>query len=348
MALLAAACAKDETIDTDEPAPDPAVFEAAGPNAVSHLSFTLDSSGRSLPVTIWYPAESQGPGSVYEYLIEDGQEEAYRSLLDAAPAGCPVEQTVAGDLPPLAGEWPLVLFSHCHECVRFSMATVAERMASHGFLVAAPDHTGNTLWNKLDGDGEPLGEAFLQTRAADIAALLAELQVDSHVADVTPGPLGMMGHSFGAVTTGLVMGQQPEFEAGLAMAAPMENPLIPGAEIDDIDEPILFLLAEEDNSITELGNVLIRTNHEEAKDSWIVEVPDAGHWSFSDIAGLHADFMPGCGSDTRQTNPAETFDYLDPAAGRDVAAETATAFFSATLLDDPSGLAWLDQRASRE
>jgi hypothetical protein len=36
------------------------------------------------------------------------------------------------------------------------MAAVAERLASHGFVVAAPDHVGNTLWEAVAGEGLPL------------------------------------------------------------------------------------------------------------------------------------------------------------------------------------------------
>ncbi len=342
--LALIACKSGDPPDTD-PKPDSTDFAARGEYGVAHQTFTLDNAGRSLPVTLWYPAESDGGGEVYDFL--DGEQQTtYRDLFEAAPAGCASEETAAAkDGTPVGGEWPLILFSHCHECLRFSSFSVVEHLVSHGFVVAAPDHTDNTLWNKLEGNGAGLDSDFLQTRTSDIAAVLAELQADSHIADVSFGPLAIMGHSFGAVTAGLVLAEQPEFEAGLALAAPMENPLIPGADIDDIDDPVLFLIAQEDNSITELGNEIMRSNHEEAARSWLIEVPDAGHWSFSDIAGLHEDFMPGCGTAQRQTVPGEDFTYLPVEDGIAIASETAAAFFSATLLGDPSGEAWLDQNS---
>src|SRR5437868_730162 len=62
-----------------------------------------------------------------------------------------------------ASRWPLLLFSHCTECFRFSMHSLAERLASRGFVVAAPDHLDNTRYDAT----APLTNAFLAVRADD-------------------------------------------------------------------------------------------------------------------------------------------------------------------------------------
>ena len=41
---------------------------------------------------------------------------------------------------PRTASFPLVVFSHHYEGVRFALFSVAERLASLGFVVAAPDH----------------------------------------------------------------------------------------------------------------------------------------------------------------------------------------------------------------
>jgi pimeloyl-ACP methyl ester carboxylesterase len=98
--------------------------------------------------------------------------------------------------------------------------------------------------------------------------------------------------------------------------------------------PLLFLLAREDNSILEIGNSLIRREHAQlAGPSWLVEVDDAGHWSFSDHAGLDPMFMAGCGRGVRQTDGSE-LEYLDNALARDLAAGVAASFFGRYLLGD--------------
>ena len=118
----------------------------------------------------------------------------------------------------------------------------------------------------------------------------------------------------------------------MGIAAPMENPLLPGVDIGSLDLPLMLVVAEEDNSITEAGNVLIRSNYTSAPGpAWKAEVADAGHWSFSDLCGLVETFDPGCGTDERQTAPGEVFSYLEPAQGRHIVSSLAAAFFLQTL-----------------
>jgi hypothetical protein len=121
----------------------------------------------------------------------------------------------------------------------------------------------------------------------------------------------------------------------------MENPLIPGVTLAEITQPVMFLVAVEDNSITEFGNRFIRDNYDDAPGAaWKLEVADAGHWSVSDLVGLVDLFAPGCGEGTRQTDDTP-FSYLDPATGRSITASYVTAFFRATLQDDAGARAYL-------
>ncbi len=121
----------------------------------------------------------------------------------------------------------------------------------------------------------------------------------------------------------------------------MDNPLIPGVTVETLTVPLMFIVAVEDNSITEFGNTLIRKNFDDATAPvWKLEVADAGHWSFSDVDGAADIFMPGCGTASRQTDGTD-FTYVDPATGRGIAAAYVTAFFRATLTDDAGARAYL-------
>ena len=145
--------------------------------------------------------------------------------------------------------------------------------------------------------------------------------------------IGALGHSFGSVSAGLLAQEDARIGAVMGIAAPLENPLLSGVDISSLAVPLLFLVAGEDNSITEAGNTLLRSNYAEAPGpAWKVEVADAGHWSFSDVCGLTESFMPGCGEDARQTDPDETVTYPDPDATRALGAALAVAFFQEALL----------------
>ncbi len=347
-------------------------YEAAGAYPVGNTTIVVVDSARSrtLTVELWYPAAESARAAaaagapVESFVVGSDERDQYRELLSSAPSGCPSTATRSARDAEVAaaGSWPLLVFSHCHNCVRFSSFSVAERLASHGFVVAAPGHIGNTLFDDLAGEGVELGAEFLSVRGADISFVL-DVLLDP-AATVVPEALrgaldservGVFGHSYGAVTTGLVLQDDARPRAGLAIASPMDNPLIGGVAIAEIDDPVGFIVAIEDNSITEIGNMFIRRNFEDvAAPAWKAEVSDAGHWSFSDICGLHEQFAAGCGQGERQTDLTE-FTYLPVTTGIAVAQAYATAFFSAHLLDDgkavrylaearPSELVFIEQR----
>ncbi|MCX5745342.1 MAG: hypothetical protein NT062_22930, partial [Proteobacteria bacterium] len=250
---------------------------------------------------------------------------------------------VALDAAPTDGSFPLVLISHCHACTRLSNATTAIRLASHGFVVASVEHLGDTLWAHLAGVDAPIDGPELELRAADMRFVL-----DQIAAGGTPfgaradlAHVGILGHSMGAVTAGRVAQLDDRIVAAAALAAPMENPLVPGVMLAALRVPLMFLVALEDNSITELGNLFISNNFRDAPvPAWKIEVPDAGHWSVSDLDGLVDLFAPGCGDGVRQTDNLP-FTYLDPAAGRAIATAYATAFFETTLMERPGARAYL-------
>ena len=335
--------------------PPRADYFSEGPFPVGNVRFALRDEGRerSLPVEVWYPAdesareafESGQPIASFE--TEAPRSERWAGLLADAP-DCVRRQTRSAAAPPAepSGElWPLVVFSHCHSCTRFDVATVAEHLAGFGVAVVAPDHEGNTLWDELEGTSAEVGEAFLEVRVADVRFVLDRaLAGDDGLPAMVRGRfdadrVGVMGHSFGAATAGIAAGRDPRFRAGFAMAAPL-TALGGGVRIADLTTPFFFLIAEEDNSIGELGNNLMRSEHRRigAEESVRVDLADAGHWNFSEYPGVIDAFAPGCGMGERQTTLGEPFTYLDPGLARDIVGDLAVAWFAAHLLDDPGAL----------
>jgi dienelactone hydrolase len=328
----------------------------AGPYVVGTTRFEL-SDTRRLPVQVWYPAvdaakDEASAGHPFEAIEPPGsRHDQLAALVAAAPEGC-TSRTMHAALDAPAAErterWPVVLFSHCDSGARYSELTVAERLASWGFVVAAPDHVENTVYDALSGAQSHQTPEFLQVRGKDMEDVLdAVLAGTDGVPAALRGHLdesriGMFGHSFGAITTGLVLQNDPRVKAGAMLAAPPENPILSGVTVADITQPGLFVLAEEDNSIGVGGNDLIRQNYESYPNpAWFLSVKEAGHWSFSDIAGMTPFLAPGCGQGERQLDPTQTFAFLDNAVGREIAASYVTAFLAAELLRDSSAAAYL-------
>ena len=328
-------------------------YEEPGPHPVGNARFAILSSGgdRVLTTEAWYPAaESEaaeaGAGFPIEDFVPPGPDRAaFTALLATAHDPGTRRRTQSKyDAEPTTepGLLPVVLFSHCHECTRFSAFTVAERLASWGFVVIAPDHAGNTLFDGLAGTGADIGDPFLAIRGDDLSLVL-----DSSLSAM-PGAfpealrgrldgtrVGVFGHSFGGATVGRVLQEDPRVSAGFAMGAPVESFVFPSVTLAGIDEPLGFLLLEEDDSIGPIGNDFIVQNFEAANPPvWLIEMPDAGHWSVSDLCGIVPDLGDGCiGEDGSWAPIAET---------RADAATWATAFFELRLNGVPDASTGLD------
>lgn len=379
LSLALAACGDDDAIspaDAASPADlgvDAGGFDAgppveplrdygvAGQYVVGNRRITMDdgSGTRALPVELWYPADESAraaatagqPMTAFE--TGSPHETRLAELVAASDPAClrvDTASAAAAAAATSAAPWPVVVFSHCHTCTRFDVAEIAERLASHGIVVAAPDHEGNTLWDFEAGTSADVGNVFLAVRVSDVRRVLDRLldATATEIPDDLRGHLdasraAVMGHSFGAVTTGAVVSADPRFIAALAIAAPIS--LLGGTRPSSISTPYLFILAREDSSITEAGNGFIRNDYRRlAGPAWLIEVEDAGHFSFSDIAGIGGDlFLSGCGMGMRQAAPHDAFAFVDTAQGRDLAADAAAGFFAIYLLGDPGGATFLSR-----
>ncbi|HMV68230.1 MAG TPA: alpha/beta fold hydrolase, partial [Myxococcota bacterium] len=167
----------------DEPIDPVAWSEAEGPWRVGYRvsSVTYDAPAgtgeRALRLALWYPTEA-----------EQGREPRYLGLF-SAPGVL--------DAPPAApGPFPVVVFSHGHQGYAESVGNLMAFFASRGWVVAAPDHTGNTSFDGADRDTE----IYFQ-RPADISAVLDHVLGggEPDLPAVEPRVLGI-GHSFGGYT----------------------------------------------------------------------------------------------------------------------------------------------------
>lgn len=169
--------------------------DAEGPFAVGHARFeaTDAARGRSLPVDVWYPVdpgdEAGAPVTEYEVL-------GFAAASERAFEEAPVSR---------AARFPLVVFSHGNGGVAFQSYFLTEVLASHGFVVVAPDHVGNTINDILGGTTDPTEEVAV-ARLRDVSFLITLMQERSLTSgDVFEGAIarhriGVTGHSFGGFT----------------------------------------------------------------------------------------------------------------------------------------------------
>jgi predicted dienelactone hydrolase len=315
------------------------------------------SEGRILPVQLWYPAaprarrESVRGRPLLEIEPESRENALLEQLLSMAPEPGATHIMHAADAPaPLrqSAPFPLIVFSHCTDCVRYSTLTIAEHLASLGFVVAAPDHVRNTFYDLLEGTSVGLDlSGFLPQRVADMTAVLDTL-LDLEASELPRGlrgridaeRVGAYGHSFGGLTTGLLVEQDARVRAGAALAVPiaipqgMEDQYPPDVRLADLTrmtKPFMFLVAAED---LEQFTLSIDDNFQRyPAEAWRVTVDDTAHYSFTDTCGMPPPTAPGsCSPGPRQTDPSVNYEPLDIEYARDLAKQFVAAFFERTLL----------------
>lgn len=266
--------------------PDPG--EAAGPFAVGHRELTaVDPSrgGRALPVAVWYPADdaSTGPATSYPFVGDVGI----------------TSELSADDVAAADGAFPLVVFSHGNGGTRTQSTFLAESLASHGFVVASPDHVGNTATDLVLGVGVSQVQSALD-RPLDVRSvidLLAERSADPTDGlfdHVDTSAVGVTGHSFGGLTslaTAVETDGVPA-EPRVAAIAPLApaSSVIGDEALASITTPTLLV-----------GGLLDRTTPMEpeitrpaalisAPSLVTVAVEGAGHISFTDICPVAAQY----------------------------------------------------------
>lgn len=124
--------------------------------------------------------------------------------------GIPIVETPAfRDVARASDAFPLVLFSHGNDGIRIQSFFFAAHLASHGFIVATPDHHGNTFVDTRLGIVD-LSSAI--NRPQDMTFLIDEFlafnTASGHFFEgaIDPSKIGLSGHSFGGYTTFAVAG----------------------------------------------------------------------------------------------------------------------------------------------
>ena len=237
---------------------------AEGPHGVAMRSGELRDprrDARRLDYEVWYPAE---PGA-------------------------------------LAGPCPLLLYSHASGGHRRQSSFLCSHLASHGYVVAAADHAGNTAADFAErtrrrargrAPTDPEMQAYIARiiadRVPDLRTLCDEVigrGASEISAMVDPGRIGLVGWSFGGWAVLAAVEADDRFGAVAALApAGSSNPL-PGIIPAKLtyerkrEAPTLILAADQDRFIPLSGLREIFDRTPSAKRMYVLHGADHQHFA---------------------------------------------------------------------
>jgi predicted dienelactone hydrolase len=176
------------------------------PVGVKTVELTYQSSvseQRTIPIECWYPAIDSEKGRDLNPETQDNY--------NMAPGFPGSPQTAIRDAEAKKETFPLVIFSHGFAGHRRQTTHLCCHLASHGYLVVAPDHVGNTLMDimMLAGQMQQKGfsgmtelfKSFKDNRPQDASTCIQQTLEGHFGVNADPERIGITGHSFGGWTS---------------------------------------------------------------------------------------------------------------------------------------------------
>ncbi|MEP1125000.1 MAG: hypothetical protein ABJH68_14040 [Ilumatobacter sp.] len=289
---------------TDPPATDLAAFAPIGTGEydVGVATITITDPARERPLTtdVWFPLAADSQGDPHRYTFVTGDYYESPRAISATP-----------DLISPDGPFPLVVYSHGSGGQRYIASDYTETIASHGYIVVAPDHTGNTAIERVSGVEIDRSRVALDRPLDVIAVIDAMLNPEStetvgFVGSVDPEQVAVTGHSFGGFTTYAVvsgyeneLGSSPaddRIDAIIPLAPAVgdgtsEQSLLSDEALSTVDVPQLVMVGTDDVTTPVVPNVTRAFDLTTSDPLYRVELVAGEHQSFTDVCD-YLDFFP--------------------------------------------------------
>lgn len=291
LTVALSACASGESSSAPVDPPD-----ELGAFAVGHSSFTaIDPArgNRELPVDVWYSVE---------HADAEGLPRTQYPLAGAVA----LESEVAVEAAPVS-ERPnqtLLVFSHGYGAINTQSVELMEALASHGFVVVSPTHTGNAQGSSDDSFDEAAAN-----RVPDVSFLIDEMFARSKTPEDTffgrlnEQQAGVLGHSFGGMTSvGMAAGwagaeADPRVRAIAPISAvidgdlqsdsrPSPNAGFTSEQLGGISVPVLLVGGTEDRNVPIGNNQIAFDETVNAPKVYKVDVVGANHTHFANVCAI--------------------------------------------------------------
>jgi predicted dienelactone hydrolase len=201
----------------------------SGPHNVAYYQVPLvdtrpGQSNRPVLLDVWYPTSATTGGP---------------AVLDLRTTTLNMPGTFDSRSPLKPGNWPLLVFSHGLGVFGPQSYDLMRHIASYGWIVAAPTHSGNSIYEIAAG--KPL-DSFPDTivkRTADVSFTIGLLS-DLYGPHLDETRIAVMGHSAGGWTA-LAAAADPRVDAVVAMGPFVLPALMPDQQIAAIDIPVMVI-----------------------------------------------------------------------------------------------------------
>lgn len=251
--------------------------DRSGPYPAGYRTYIIaEQSDRPLTTSVWYPAE-------------DVQAQAGAARYPVTERLFTVSRLARAEAPPVSSRFPLVIFSHGSAGSRVQLAFLAELLASHGFVVAAPDHPGDTMIEHAEGRQAELVD-LASLRSIDVTSVIdAMTDPRCQLSElVRADNIGIVGFSFGGLTAivstvGFLRAPaEPRVKAVVAIAPATE--VLPPDLLAGVGVPVLLVGGTRDLAVPVEHHVdpafeQLTAAHPRMR----VTIDDATHNSFTEI-----------------------------------------------------------------
>jgi predicted dienelactone hydrolase len=333
--------------------------------AATGESAASPASKREVVVWLWYPSGAMPPGTTAEYLPAP-----WRAAL-AQYSGVLLTEfftrdlslvrthsTSDPDVSPEQRSYPVVIMRAGGGALTTDYTTLAEDLASHGYIVVGLDAPYRTIVVSLphnrvvtrpptnDPEDLPADQAsrlinkLLLMWISDMKFVVSQLE-NLNAADPSGKftgrmdlqRLGMFGHSFGGA-------QALQFchdDARCKAAIDLDGALYGSVVQEGVKQPIMFVFSNHSHEISDPASKQIQADIESIyrrlpSDRFMITIRGAHHFSFSDQSLLKSQYL------TRALTSALGFGKLEPRRGLAITASYVHSFFDIYLKDAPPTL----------
>lgn len=219
------------------------------PVGVQTLEAHDKARDRLFPCEVWYPAAAEHAAQDLDPKIQDCFIPRLRNTEQ--------RQSAVRDAAARAGTYPLILFSHHSGGHRRTSTFLCTHLSSHGYIVAALDHSEVIApelarpQNETEEQKNLRWQAVIESRVPDARFLIDEM-LHSGAWNASGDQVGLAGHSFGAATALAAPEFDQRIKAVVALAAGGTSNPRPGILPVKLRfqwgraVPVLYLAAESD------------------------------------------------------------------------------------------------------